>query len=109
MNAVYMMASGQHGTLYIGVTSDLLTRIAQHREGLIEGFTKRYGVKRLVGFERHDSIVAAIQREKSLKKYKREWKVNLIERENPKWADLYPALFTEEGPLAHLQPPERHL
>lgn len=61
-------------------------------------------MKRLVWFERQDSIVAAIQREKSLKKYKREWKVTLIERENPKWADLYPALFTE-GALAHLQPP----
>lgn len=80
MNAVYMMASGQHGTLYIGVTSNLLNRIAQHRAGEIEGFTKRYGLKRLVWFEEHDNIVTAIQREKSLKKYKREWKVNLIER-----------------------------
>ena len=109
MNAVYMMASGQHGTLYIGVTSDLIQRVGQHREGQIEGFTKRYGVKRLVWFERHDNIVTAIQREKSLKKYKREWKVNLIERENPKWADLYPSLFAEDGPLSHLQPPEPHL
>lgn len=80
MNAVYMMASGQHGTLYIGVTSNLLNRIAQHRAGEIEGFTKRYGLKRPVWFEEHDNIVTAIQREKSLKKYKREWKVNLIER-----------------------------
>lgn len=63
-----MMASGQHGTLYIGVTSDLLNRVAQHREGLLDGFTKRYGVKRLVWFEAHESIVTAIQREKSLKK-----------------------------------------
>ena len=109
MNAVYMMASGQHGTLYIGVTSDLHTRVAQHREGLREGFTKRYGVKRLVWFECHDSIVSAIQREKSLKKYKRDWKVALIERENPKWADLYPGLFIEQGPLAQFQPPEPHL
>ncbi len=109
MNAVYMMASGQHGTLYIGVTSDLINRVGQHRTGEIEGFTKRHGVKRLVWFERHDSIVEAIQREKSLKKYKREWKVGLIERENPKWADLYPSFFIEEGPLAHLQPPEPHL
>jgi len=109
MNAVYMMASGQHGTLYIGVTSDLLNRIAEHREGRIEGFTQRYGVKRLVWFELHDNILTAIQREKSLKKYKRDWKVTLIERENPKWADLYPSLFVESGPLAHLQPPEQHL
>lgn len=109
MNAVYMMASGQHGTLYIGVTSNLLNRIAQHRAGEIEGFTKRYGLKRLVWFEEHDNIVTAIQREKSLKKYKREWKVNLIERESPKWADLYPTLFIEEGPLAHLQQREPSL
>ena len=105
MNAVYMMASGQHGTLYIGVTSELLNRVAQHREGQIDGFTKRYGVKRLVWFEPHDSIVTAIQREKSLKKYKREWKVNLIELANPKWNDLFPQFFVEDGPLAHLQPP----
>ena len=104
-NAVYIMASGQHGTLYIAVTSDLLLRVSQHREGTFDGFTKRHGVKRLVWFENHDSIVEAIQREKSLKKYKREWKVNLIEESNPRWGDLYPAFFREEGPLAHLQPP----
>ncbi len=109
MNAVYMMASGQHGTIYIGVTSDLLTRVSQHREGVTGGFTERYGVKRLVWFERHESIIDAIQREKSLKKYKREWKVNLIERENPKWIDLYPSFFVEDGPLAHLQAPERSM
>jgi putative endonuclease len=108
VNTVYMMASGQHGALYVGVTSDLLSRVAQHREGAIDGFTKRYGVKRLVWFELHDSIVVAIQREKSLKKYKREWKVNLIERENPKCADLYPSFFVAEGPLSHLQPPVPH-
>jgi putative endonuclease len=109
VNAVYIMASRQHGTLYVGVTSDLLGRVAQHRTGMIEGFTKRHGVKRLVWFERHDSIVTAIQREKSLKKYKREWKVNLIERENPRWTDLYPSFFRAEGPLAHLQPPEPYM
>ena len=103
-NAVYIMASGQHGTLYVGVTSDLLLRVSQHREGTFDGFTKRYGVKRLVWFESYDSIVEAIQREKSLKKYKREWKVNLIEAINPRWADLYPSFFKEEGPLSHLQP-----
>ena len=109
MNAVYMMASGQHGTIYIGVTSDLLVRVSQHRQGLTPGFTSRYAVKRLVWFEAHESIVTAIQREKSLKKYKREWKVNLIERDNPKWADLFPQFFHEEGPLSHLQPREPHL
>ena len=105
MSAVYIMASDKYGTLYIGVTSELVNRVAQHREGLMEGFTKRYGVKRLVWFEWHDSIVVAIQREKSLKKWKRRWKVDLIEAGNPEWNDLYPAFFTEEGPLSHLQPP----
>ena len=104
-----MMASGQHGTIYVGVTSNLIVRVVQHREGLLGGFTNRYGVKRLVWFERHESIVPAIQREKSLKKYKREWKVNLIEQMNPRWEDLFPALLREEGPLAHLSWRERSL
>ena len=106
MNAVYIMASRKHGTLYIGVTSDLHMRVAQHREGIYDGFTKRYGVKRLVWFEPHDGIEAAIHREKRLKKYKREWKINLIEADNPDWDDLYPQFFVEDGPLAHLQPRE---
>ena len=106
-NAVYMMASGQHGTIYIGVTGHFPLRIAEHRAELKPGFTSRYGVKRLVWFEMHDGIVAAIQREKSLKKYRREWKVNLIERENPRWDDLYPGPMRETGPLSHLQAPER--
>jgi putative endonuclease len=105
MNAVYILASRTHGTLYVGVTSDLTFRISQHRAGEIDGFTKRYAIKRLVWFEPHDSIVEAIQREKSLKKYRRQWKINLIERDNPNWNDLYPGLFTETGPLSHLQPP----
>ena len=105
--AVYMMASGQHGTLYIGVTGRLLHRIVEHREGLRPGFTARYGVRRLVWFEMHESIIPAIQREKSLKKYKREWKINLIERDNPNWDDLFPGLRREDGPLSHLQAPER--
>ena len=90
--AVYMMASGRHGTLYTGVTGQLPSRIAQHREGRIEGFTKKYNVKRLVWYEPHERMTAAIQREKSLKKYPREWKINLIERDNPHWDDLYPTL-----------------
>ena len=104
LSAVYMMASRKHGTLYIGVTSDLKNRVAQHREGRIAGFTEQYGVKRLVWFERHDSIVTAIRRETSLKKYRREWKINLIERDNPNWEDLFPGLDPEHGPLSHLQP-----
>jgi putative endonuclease len=90
--ATYMMASRRHGTLYIGVTSDLARRAYEHREGLIPGFTKTYGCKRLVWYEPNDSIVSAIQREKSLKRWPREWKTNLIERENPFWADLYASL-----------------
>jgi putative endonuclease len=95
--AVYMMANRKHGTLYTVVTSGLPTRIVQHREGLIPGFTKAYGVKRLVWFEPHETMAIAIQREKSLKKYKREWKINLIERENPDWDDLFPALVGDIG------------
>jgi putative endonuclease len=92
-----MMASRKHGTIYTGVSGQFLQRIAQHREGLREGFTKRYGVKRLVWFEMFDGIVEAIQREKSIKKYPRQWKINLIERENPHWEDLFEAVW--RGPL----------
>jgi putative endonuclease len=106
MSAVYIMASRKHGPLYIGVTTDLQNRVAQHREGLIPGFTQRYGVKRLVWYEMHESINEAIQRETSLKRDKREWKINVIERDNPDWDDLFPELFMEEGPLARLQPKE---
>ncbi|WP_296595060.1 GIY-YIG nuclease family protein [Phenylobacterium sp.] len=102
-----MMASGRHGTLYVGVTSDLLGRISQHREEIYPGFTSRYGVKRLVWFETYDGIVDAIQREKSLKKWKRQWKIELIESSNPDWDDLYPSFFQAEGALSHLQPPTR--
>ncbi|HTX48693.1 MAG TPA: GIY-YIG nuclease family protein [Caulobacteraceae bacterium] len=91
--AVYMMSNHKQGTLYIGVTSDLLTRVAQHRAGSTDGFTRRYGLKRLVWFEAWESISEAIHREKALKKYRRDWKINLIERDNPYWEDLYPAFF----------------
>jgi len=91
--AVYMMASRKHGTIYTGVTSYLPARAAAHREGRQPGFARTYGCKRLVWFETHESMLGAIQREKSLKKYKREWKANLIEQENPDWADLYASLF----------------
>jgi putative endonuclease len=85
---VYLLASGFHGTLYTGVTSNLLGRTWQHREGVTGGFTKRYGVKRLVWFEVHDAMESAIRREKSIKRWAREWKVELIERENATWRDL---------------------
>ena len=90
--AVYMMSNRKPGTLYVGVTSDLVTRVAQHRAGHTPGFTQRYGLKRLVWFEQWESISEAIHREKALKKYRRDWKINLIERDNPHWIDLYPTL-----------------
>lgn len=102
MTAVYIMASRKHGTLYVGVTNDLVNRAAQHRHGVTDGFTKRYGVKRLVWFEAFDDIENAIHREKRLKKYPRQWKINLIKQDNPGWDDLFPQFFLEDGPLAHL-------
>lgn len=89
---VYILASGTLGTLYIGYTSDLSPRVYEHREGAIPGFTRKYGVKRLVYFEAFDDPRAAQQRERSLKKWRRDWKINLIERGNPEWADLYDGL-----------------
>jgi putative endonuclease len=92
MGYVYIMASKPYGTIYIGVTNDLLRRASEHREGLIPGFTKRYGVKTLVWYEAHDGMASAIQRETSMKRWPRQWKINLIERDNPHWADLFPGL-----------------
>ena len=89
MSAVYIMASRKHGTLYVGVTNNLIRRVYEHREGLAESFTKRYGVKMLVHVEAFDWIEEAIRREKALKKWPRHWKLALIERENPEWRDLY--------------------
>ena len=86
--AVYMVASGFHGTLYIGVTSNLLQRIVQHRDGTLGGFTRRYSCKRLVWFEMSGSMESAIRREKQLKNWRREWKLALIEKSNPTWRDL---------------------
>ncbi len=84
---VYILASRRHGTLYIGVTSNLLTRLYQHRDGVIDGFTKRHGVHRLVYFEMIERMEAAIAREKQLKAWRHDWKIALIERENPFWED----------------------
>ncbi len=86
--SVYILASGRHGTIYIGVTSNLPARIAQHREGTVPGFTKRYGVHRLVWYGVADTMDAAITREKQLKTWNRDWKCRLIEGENPDWDDL---------------------
>jgi putative endonuclease len=87
--AVYILASGRNGTLYVGVTSDLQKRIWEHKNDVIEGFTKRYSVHRLVYYELHDEMVAAITREKQIKKWTRDWKLNLIEGQNPDWNDLW--------------------
>jgi putative endonuclease len=94
--AVYLLASKPYGTLYIGVSGDLISRIAQHRDGAFEGFTKKYGVHRLVWYQEFGDVQFAIQREKTMKKWPRAWKINLIERENPHWEDLYPQFFQVE-------------
>lgn len=89
---VYILASKKNGTLYIGVTSNLVHRIWQHREGVVEGFTDKYGVKTLVWFEQHETMESAITREKQMKKWNRDWKINAIEKENPQWEDLWPRI-----------------
>jgi putative endonuclease len=90
---VYLLASGKNGTLYVGVTNDLIRRVHEHRNGLVEGFTSRYAVHHLVWFESTPSIDAAIHKEKQIKNWKREWKLALIEEANPTWRDLYDALL----------------
>ncbi len=86
---VYILAGKPNGTLYVGVTSDLVKRAWEHRQGFVEGFTKKYGVKRLVYYEVHDNAENAITREKRIKKWRRAWKIRLIEEFNPEWDDLY--------------------
>jgi putative endonuclease len=87
--AVYILASKRNGTLYIGVTSDLVKRIWEHRNDMAEGFTKRYGVHQLVWYELHENMESAIEREKRLKEWKRKWKLELVESTNPNWLNLY--------------------
>jgi putative endonuclease len=86
---VYLLSSGRYGTLYTGVTSDLIKRAWQHREALAEGFTKKYDVKQLVWYEVHNDVNAAITREKQIKKWNRAWKIEMIQEKNPQWRDLY--------------------
>ncbi|MCC7202818.1 MAG: GIY-YIG nuclease family protein [Nitrospirae bacterium] len=86
--AVYILASKRNGTLYIGVTSDLIKRTWEHKNDLVEGFTKRYGIHRLVYYELHEDMESAISREKQIKKWNRSWKLELIEKQNPDWRDL---------------------
>ena len=86
---VYILASRRNGTLYTGVTSDLVQRIWQHKNDLVEGFTKKYGVHTLVWYELYDTMQPAIEREKAIKEWRRAWKLSLIETNNPEWRDLY--------------------
>jgi putative endonuclease len=89
---VYLLASKKHGTLYLGVTRDIVRRGHEHRTKAIDGFTSRYGVDKLVWFEIYDDAATAIAREKELKKWRRDWKIRLIEEQNPQWVDLYPGI-----------------
>ena len=89
---VYLLASDRNGTLYLGVTNDIVRRVFEHKSKTVPGFTKRYAVDKLVWFEIFDDPTSAIAREKELKKWRREWKVRLIEEQNPQWIDLYPQI-----------------
>ena len=86
---VYMLASGKHGTLYLGVTNNLVRRVYEHKQKVVPGFTSRYGVDRLVWFEVYDDAINAITREKHVKTWRRDWKIRLIEETNPDWSDLF--------------------
>jgi putative endonuclease len=90
---VYLLASSRNGTLYVGVTSDLIKRVWEHKNNLVEGFTKRYKVHTLVWLELHSNMESAISREKANKEWQRKWKLDLIEQENPEWQDLYDDLI----------------
>ena len=89
---VYILASGRNGTLYVGVTSDLIRRVWEHRNDVVKGFTRKYHVHPLVWYEVHETMVSAIEREKSIKTWRRAWKLGLIEEMNPQWRDLYAEL-----------------
>ena len=89
---VYLLASRKHGTLYLGVTNDLIRRVYQHKSKALAGFTAKYGVNRLVWFETDDDVIAAISREKEIKKWRRDWKIILIETGNPDWRDLWESI-----------------
>ena len=89
---VYLLASDRNGTLYLGVTNDIVRRVFEHKSKVVPGFTKRYRIDKLVWFEVFDDPTSAITREKELKKWRREWKIKLIEEQNPQWIDLYPQI-----------------
>ncbi len=96
--SVYILASAPRGTLYIGVTSDLVKRVREHRNDLVDGFTRKHGVHRLVHFELHQRMYDAIRREKQLKKWNRLWKIELVESRNPEWRDLWEEIVRGEDP-----------
>ena len=100
---VYIMASGRNGTIYTGATSDLISRVWQHRNGVADSFTRKHGCKTLVWYEQSDDLQAARLRELQIKKWKRQWKLSTIEAMNPDWHDLYPTLF--EGSVQSLSGP----
>jgi putative endonuclease len=89
---VYLLASGQHGTLYLGVTRDLARRVHEHKSKVLPGFSRKYGIARLVWYEEYPTAQEAIDREKDMKKWRRDWKTRLIEEQNSLWSDLYPLL-----------------
>jgi len=91
--AVYILASKRNGTLYVGVTSELVKRIWEHKQDMVAGFTRKYQVHNLVYFEQHEDMNQAIQREKQIKKWKRAWKIELLEKSNPVWRDLWPDIL----------------
>ena len=103
--AVYMLASQRNGTLYIGVTSDLIQRVWQHKEGLADGFTKKHNVKILVWYEQHATMESAISKEKAMKKWLRAWKLKTIEQGNPEWNDLWPEITGAEPQTVIPAPP----
>lgn len=94
---IYITASGPRGILYVGMTSDLAGRAWQHREKVLEGFTKKYGVDRIVYFEEHADAAVAAKRERAMKRWRRDWKIELIEKSNPTWRDLFPDVVRAEG------------
>lgn len=91
---VYLLASKRNGTLYVGMTSNLVRRVWEHKQHLVEGFTQKHGVHRLVWYEGHDTIVSAISREKAIKNWRRSWKIKIIEQMNPRWRDLFDDLVS---------------
>ncbi len=111
--AVYILATKRNGTLYVGVTSDFVSRVSEHKQDLIDGFTKRYKIHRLVYIEMHHDMDAAIKREKQIKRWRRAWKIALIEENNSQWRDLYPELSGLTDPtlttatLGELRPSSR--